>query len=450
MQSDDLITRYATAVPRYTSYPTAPHFGEAVDEQRYRAWLQDLPDQGALSLYVHIPFCDTLCWFCGCHTKMVRRYAPVETYLQSLLREIEMVGALTSGRCRVSQIHWGGGSPTILSPSDITRLAEHMRMAFGGDTDTEFAVEIDPRDFTEERLQALVGAGLTRASIGVQDFDEAVQRAINRRQTFEETSLVVQRLRTLGVASINIDLLYGLPHQTEATVAASLEQVLCLRPDRIALFGYAHVPWMKRHQDMIDTALLPDALARFRTMEQAAERLVEAGYVRIGLDHFARPQDSLALAAGAGHLRRNFQGYTVDGAQAILGLGASAIGELPQGYVQNIVTTAAYQRRVDAGRLATEKGIALGLDDRLRRDVIERLMCDLSFSKARTREKFGEAAEPVVAIAEALAATDEDALVVPTPDGFSVTERGRPFLRVIASAFDDYLPRGFGRHSLAL
>jgi oxygen-independent coproporphyrinogen-3 oxidase len=450
MQKNELIARYEAPVPRYTSYPTAPHFGDGITAANYRDWLTALPDQSRLSLYLHIPFCDTLCWFCGCHTKMVRRYAPVETYLHALLREIALVGEAVGSRGRVTQIHWGGGSPTILSAADITRLAEHLRMAFAIDTATEFAVEIDPRDFTEERLLALVRAGLTRASIGVQDFDETVQRAINRRQSFEETAMAVRRLRALGVASINIDLLYGLPHQTRESLAATLEQVLLLQPDRMALFGYAHVPWMKRHQAMIDTQELPDALARFETMEMAATRLIEAGYVRIGLDHFARPGDSLGMAAASRQLRRNFQGYTVDDAEAILGLGASAIGELPQGYVQNIVTTADYQRRIEAGRLATAKGIALGGEDRLRRDVIERLMCDLSFSKRRIREKFGEAAEPVVAIAEGLANGDRDGLVEPTQDGFAVTERGRPFLRVIAAAFDNYLQRGAGRHSSAL
>jgi oxygen-independent coproporphyrinogen-3 oxidase len=391
-----------------------------------------------------------LCWFCGCHTKMVRRYQPVEVYLQTLRREIALVGEAAAAPGRVTQIHWGGGSPTILSPADISRLAEQVQTAFAVDAQTEFAVEIDPRDFTEERLRALVGAGLTRASIGVQDFDETVQQAINRHQSFEETAMAVQRLRALGVASINIDLLYGLPHQSEATLGMTLDKVLVLQPDRLALFGYAHVPWMKRHQAMIDTASLPAALARFRTMEMASARLIEAGYVRIGLDHFARPGDRLAQSAARQTLRRNFQGYSVDDAQAILGLGASAIGELPQGYVQNIVPTADYQRRIGEGRLATAKGIALNLDDRLRRDVIERLMCDLAFSKRRVLAKFGAAAEPVVAIAERLAASDADALVEPTQDGFAVTERGRPFLRVIAAAFDNYLPGGAGRHSSAL
>lgn len=445
-----LIERYAAPVPRYTSYPTAPHFHPGIAAQSYRDWLSALPETARLSLYMHVPFCDTLCWFCGCHTKITRQYAPVEAYLHALTHEIDTIARLVPAEARVSHIHWGGGSPTMLHGPDILRLAEATRHAFSLADDCEFAVEIDPRGMDKARVDALAEAGLTRVSLGVQDFDPAVQQAINRIQTLDETRRVLDAFRDKGVRSLNIDAIYGLPGQTDAKLIATLEAVVALKPDRLAVFGYAHVPWMKKHQTMINEADLPDPVARFHQARLAADFLVDAGYCRIGLDHFALPHDVMAEAAVAGVLQRNFQGYTVDPADALLGLGASSIGKLPQGYVQNEGAIAEYQRRVAQGGLATTRGVALTRDDEVRNFVIERLMCDLALDRAVLANRFGADALGVIATIGEIIRDDRDALVSETATGFRVTERGRPFLRTIAARFDAYLVRQQARHSLAV
>jgi oxygen-independent coproporphyrinogen III oxidase len=445
------IVRLATPVPRYTSYPTAPHFSANISHPTYREWLHDLPPGSRVSLYVHIPFCDTLCWFCGCHTRMVRKYSPIQRYLDALEQEITAVAAHLPAHCSVTGVHWGGGSPTILTPEDIIRLNAAIHTAFPISRSCDFAVEIDPRGMDEARLDALAEAGMTRASIGVQDFDTEVQRAINRFQSFEETKAVAEGLRQRGVTSLNVDLLYGLPHQNVAVMLKSLEQVLTLRPDRLALFGYAHVPWMKKHQEMIPQEALPAMPERIECVERATARLVEAGYARIGLDHFALPTDSLALAAEYGTLRRNFQGYTTDDSNSLIGLGASAIGQFPQGFVQNETGGQAYERRVGENGLAVARGLGTSTEDRLRGAAIEALMCNLQLDLARLAADHGAAAAarlaPEVA---ALLAEEPPAWFEPTADGFRVTEAGRPFLRIIAARFDAYLARGTGRHSSAL
>ena len=449
--TDALILRHAAKpVPRYTSYPTAPHFHAGIDEATYATWLAALPDRASLSLYLHVPFCDTLCWFCGCHTKITRQYAPVAAYLQALMREIEAVAARVPASARVAHMHWGGGSPTILSAEDMRSLGAVLRGAFKAAADAEFAVEVDPRGLDDARIAALAAIGLSRVSIGVQDFDPLVQAAINREQSYAETARVVEAFRAAGVRSLNIDAIYGLPGQHEAQLLETLRQVTALDPDRIALFGYAHVPWMKRHQSMIREEALPGLVERHAQAETAAAFLVSQGFERIGIDHFARPGDPLADAARAGRLQRNFQGYTVDPADALIGLGASAIGRLPQGYVQNEAAIGQYRRRVETGGLATTRGIALSEEDRVRGHAIERLMCDLAFSAAALRRDFGSLADALAAPAGAIVAEDHDGLVTPTEDGFVVSERGRPFLRSIAARFDSYLAAQAARHSAAV
>jgi oxygen-independent coproporphyrinogen-3 oxidase len=449
--TEDMILRHAARpVPRYTSYPTAPHFHPGIDAATYASWLAALPDHASLSLYLHVPFCDTLCWFCGCHTRITRRYAPIEAYLGALTHELMAVAACAPPGARVTQLHWGGGSPTILSPTDIRALAEVLQHAFSFAPDAEFAVEVDPRGMDETRIRALAAGGLTRVSIGVQDFDPAVQAAINRHQGVEETRRVVDAFRAAGVPSLNIDAMYGLPEQHMPQLIATLQEVVRLDPDRIALFGYAHVPWMKRHQRLIRTERLPGVVERHAQAEAAAAFLVAEGFQRIGIDHFAKPSDPLAVAARTGRLRRNFQGYTVDPADALIGIGASAIGRLPQGYVQNDPAIGQYQRRVQSGRFATVRGIALSDDDRMRAEAIERLMCDLSFSHRALRQRFGAAADHLADQARAVLVDDHDALLVPTDDGFLVSERGRPFLRTIAARLDAYLAPDAVRHSVAV
>jgi oxygen-independent coproporphyrinogen III oxidase len=444
------IAKLARPVPRYTSYPTAPHFSGAVSNLTYREWLHALPSGTRLSLYVHIPFCDTLCWFCGCHTRMVRKYAPLRSYLAALEKEIEAVSTLMPKDCAVTHIHWGGGSPTMLLPEDIIRLNAAIHAAFPIARHCDFAIEIDPRGMDEARLDALAEAGMTRASIGVQDFDADVQRAINRFQSFDETRRVSEGLRQRGVASLNVDLLYGLPHQHMPAMLRSLEAVLTLKPDRIALFGYAHVPWMKKHQEMIPAEALPGMSERIESAECASERLVEAGYRRIGLDHFALEDDSLAIAEANGTLRRNFQGYTTDDSDCLIGLGASSIGQFPQGFVQNEVGGQAYERRVQESGLAIARGIETSAEDRMRSEAIEHLMCTRALDLARLRTRHGALVERLVPEIDMLFAEEDAAWLCRTAQGFTVEEAGRPFLRLIAARFDAYLAKGTGRHSTAM
>ncbi|NNG04476.1 MAG: oxygen-independent coproporphyrinogen III oxidase [Inquilinus sp.] len=445
-----LLEKYDRLVPRYTSYPTAPHFDGSVGADSYAAWLSDLPDGMPLSVYVHIPFCDTLCWFCGCHTKLVNRYEPVTAYLRLLEREIGLVRDRIGIGHAVRHMHWGGGSPTILHPNDILRLGGALAAALPMASDAEFAVEIDPRELPPAAIDALAEIGVNRASIGVQDIDETVQRAVNRVQPMAMTVAAAVGLRRAGIRAINLDLMYGLPHQTIDRVRATADFAIDLEPDRIALFGYAHVPEMKRHQRLIDAAALPDGTARLAQAEAVAERLVAAGYVPIGLDHFARPDDPLARAAAAGRLRRNFQGYTTDDSAALIGLGASAIGRLPQGYVQNAVPLHAYRDAMKAGRLATVRGRPIGAEDRLRGAVIERLMCNLRVDPARLCAEHG--ADPDTFAPEMAVLEDfvRDGVLDRTGGAITVREEARPLVRCVAAVFDGYLRQGETRHSRAV
>ncbi|CDI08468.1 MULTISPECIES: oxygen-independent coproporphyrinogen III oxidase [Agrobacterium] len=446
----DLLHKYSGAVPRYTSYPTAPHFHEGIDNTTYRGWLGALGHRNRLSLYVHIPYCDRLCWFCACHTKHTLKYEPIAIYLEALKQEIAAVGALVSPDAVVSAVHFGGGSPTMLDPQDMQDLMDCLRRHFTFGLAPEISVEMDPNDLDDSRYDALAAIGMSRASLGVQDFDDKVQKTINRIQSFEQTKSVVDAVRARGVHSVNCDILYGLPFQTCETLKTTVDQIVSLDPDRIALFGYAHVPWMKKHQSLIPEHALPDVAERYRQMTMAGEMLRQAGYSQIGIDHFARPTDTLSQAAEAGALRRNFQGYTTDTADALIGLGASSIGRLPQGYVQNMVATGEYQRMVGEGGLAAVKGIELSQDDHLRSHVIERLMCDFSIDLSDLQHRFGKVSHSVRDQAQQFAAGDRDGLVRLDADIFAVTEVGRPFVRNIAAIFDTYLGNGRGRHSVAV
>jgi oxygen-independent coproporphyrinogen III oxidase len=445
----ELVARYSAPVPRYTSYPTAPHFHAGITRSVYAGWLQALAPDATLSLYLHIPYCDRLCWFCGCHTKHTLRYEPVADYLVALNAEIDWVAEQLGGKGRVTAIHLGGGSPTLLTPADLLALKARLSDRFSIAPDAEISIEIDPNDLDDGRYDAMAEFGLTRASLGVQDFDPVVQKAINRLQSFEQTRGVVEAMRSRGVHSVNLDLLYGLPFQTEAGLARTIEAALSLDPDRAALFGYAHVPWMKPHQKMIPDDALPDQFARYAQAQLASGMLKAAGFVPVGFDHFAKPTDSLARAAASGRLRRNFQGYTDDAADALIGLGASAIGQLPQGYVQNITPTGEYQRAaLDAGG-ATARGIALTPADRLRARAISALLCTFALSRDDIRE-FGARGSSLFEEARAIALGDEDGLTAMEDGRFVVTELGRPFVRAIAARFDTYLAAGTARHSVAV
>ncbi len=444
----EIALKYAVPVPRYTSYPTAPHFHNGVDGTVYLDWLAALPAGASLSAYFHIPYCDTLCWFCGCHTKIVRRYEPIKSYLTLLERELELI--LPKVRGRLSHLHFGGGSPSLLKPDDVLRFGAVLREHVAFDPDGEFAIEIDPRETERAQIDAWAEIGLNRASLGLQDFNPMVQRAINRVQSFEETERVVDWLRDSGITGINFDLMYGLPHQSLDDVAQSIARALTLRPERVALFGYAHVPWMKKHQTLISEDALPDASARLAQSRLAASLLVDAGYLRIGLDHFVRADDSMAVAWRTGRLRRNFQGYTVDAADALFGFGASAIGALPQGYVQNHVPIGQYRRAVTAGEPAIAKGIALSADDRLRRAVIERLMCDLKVDIAAECRRAGSADQTLDGELVALEEMVDDGIVEVEGRNVTITEPGRELMRSVCAVFDEYLACREARHSIAV
>lgn len=437
----------AANVPRYTSYPTAPHFHPGVDGTVYDAWLADTPDDAPLSLYVHVPFCDTLCWFCGCHTSIVHRYEPVQSYCGLLLAEIELICAALGTERRVSHIHWGGGSPTLLRNTEITQLNGAIRKGFSVDVDAEFGVEIDPRGFDRQDAVVLKAAGLTRASIGVQDCDPGVQRAINRIQGPDQTRAAVIALREVGVESINLDLVYGLPLQTMKSWEATLDFAVSLAPDRLSVFGYAHVPSMKKHQALIHDADLPGVAARFALAQLAAEILDAHGYAAIGLDHYAKRDDALAQAARRGTLQRNFQGYTADDAGILLGLGASAIGSLPQGYVQNHVSVSDYRRDLERGVLPVSRGLELCADDRMRRAVIQALMCDLTVDLKQIavchEQDVSVFADSVAAIVPLQAA----GVVNITGSRIQIDRSCKPAVRLVCACFDRYLGAPGVRHS---
>jgi oxygen-independent coproporphyrinogen-3 oxidase len=448
--AETLVGKYDKRIPRYTSYPTAPHFHAGVGASDYRAWLWELSASEPLSLYLHVPFCDRLCWYCGCNTSVVQRRAPIVDYVDHLVQEIALVGTAIGKPLPVAAIHFGGGTPNILEPTDLDRIFEALRRISIFGADTEFAAEIDPRALTKEWVAAASRNGLTRASLGVQDLDQRVQQAINRAQPWSVTQRAVDALRKAGVASINLDLMYGLPHQTAETIRATIDRVLEIRPERIALFGYAHVPWMKANQKLIPDHALPDALERYRQQRAAAERLGRAGYVRVGLDHFARAEDSLAVALAKGTMRRNFQGYTTDRAQTLLGFGASAIGRLPAGYVQNAAKTPDWRAAIAAGRLPIVRGIVSSADDRVRGEIIERLMCDLAVDLDEVASRHHSLIQGFAAELYALAPMIADGLVVRDRSRLTMTEFGRPFTRAACAVFDRYLAASDHRHSRAI
>jgi oxygen-independent coproporphyrinogen III oxidase len=438
---------FDSRVPRYTSYPTAPNFTPAICAGFQAGCLAALDPGLPVSVYLHIPFCERLCWYCACHTQGIRSVAPVAAYVDALEAELALVARHLPPGLRMGRLHWGGGTPTILTPTLIHHLAAAIRAVLPPAERLDFSVEIDPTHVDRARIEALAAEGMTRASIGIQDFDPLVQRAIGRLQGFEATRRAVDDLRDCGVASLNADLVYGLPHQTEARLADTLERVLALAPDRLALFGYAHVPWAAKRQKLIDEAALPGDVDRFRLASLAAGRLAGAGYRRIGIDHFARPGDGLDVAAREGRLRRNFQGYTEDGCPTLIGLGASSISRFAEGYVQNASATPAWHRRIADGLLPGSRGHALTEEDRLRARAIEMLLCDFRLDFADLADRFGPASEGLRPAALDIARRFEG-LVTLSPEALAIHRDGIPLARIIASGFDAHLAAG-GRFSRA-
>jgi oxygen-independent coproporphyrinogen III oxidase len=437
-------------LPRYTSYPTAPHFSAAIGPDTYAEWLKAVPPNASASLYLHVPFCRKMCWYCGCHTSVVRREDPIVAYAAALRCEIDLVSRQIDRRLRVDHIHFGGGTPTIMAPESFVDLIGSIRHAFFVSPSAEIAVEIDPRRLAQEMIEALAFGGVNRASLGVQSFDPAVQRAINRVQSFAETAAATDGLRRAGITGINFDLLYGLPHQTVASCLDTVDQCVELRPNRFSVFGYAHVPAFKKHQRKIEEASLPDSLERHRQSEAIARALTRAGYVQIGLDHFALPGDSMAAALRDGTLRRNFQGYTTDASKLLLGFGASAIGHLPQGYVQNEVATRAYLQSIADGRWATVKGYGLTDDDRLRAEIIERIMCDFGADLEQICARHGSAPEAMLRSSPRLLDLISNGVVELDGASLAVTDHARFLVRSVAAAFDAHLDGSKQLHSRAV
>ncbi|MBT8408852.1 MAG: oxygen-independent coproporphyrinogen III oxidase [Alphaproteobacteria bacterium] len=447
----DVLKTYATrSVPRYTSYPTAPHFSDAIGADDYARWLAALEPADPVSLYLHVPFCRQLCWYCGCNMKLASREAPITRYAATLRQEIGLVAKHLPARMAISHLHWGGGTPTALAPDDLERAMDEVRALFDVTAGAELAIESDPRTLTAGMIERIGQLGFTRASFGVQEFDPKVQAAINRIQPPDMVAGAVDGLRRAGVAGINFDLIYGLPHQTVETLLETIRLCLAMRPDRIALFGYAHVPWMAKKQRLIDEAALPGPEERLAQARASAKALMDAGYVAIGLDHFARPGDCMAAAAMAGTLRRNFQGYTTDQAETLLGIGATSIGRTPSGHVQNIAETGAWARAVEAGRLPVAKGYALSRQDALRGHVIERLMCRGTVDLRKAASRFGAPPDWAHELQAQLDEMARDGLIVRDRGRITVTETGGPAVRVIASAFDEYLARNAARHAVAV
>ena len=439
MTEATLLRHGEARLPRYTSYPTAPNFASGVGAPQYADWLAGLAPDEPVSLYMHVPFCRSMCWYCGCHTTITARDAPIEAYLGSLHAELALVTGMAPAPLKVAALHFGGGTPTIMGPERFSRLMQALRRHVRFTPDAELAIEIDPRTLSRPMIAALAEGGITRASLGVQSFDPEVQQAINRMQSIAETEAAVTGLREAGIARINFDLIYGLPRQTVASCRKTVAAALALAPDRFAVFGYAHVPDFKKHQRLIDDAALPDGAERIAQALAIGEALVAAGYVPVGLDHFARPGDPLAEAAATGRLHRNFQGYTTDSCPTLIGLGASAIGQTRTGFVQNAVPIGRYQQAVAAGRLATARGYRLTTDDRLRAEIIERLMCDFSADIGAIAARHGADAAALLGgngrlqalVEEGVAEIDRGIVLVPV--------RHRFLVRAVAASFDAYL-----------
>ena len=434
-------------VPRYTSYPTAPHFTEKVDAEVAAMWLTETDPDKPLSLYFHIPFCKQLCWYCGCNTKATLKYEPVSQYLEYLKKEVSLVAQTMAGERHVNHIHFGGGSPSYIRADDFTDFMSHVHGLFKVSPEAEIAIEIDPRELTEDKIKAYKNAGVTRASLGVQDFHEDVQAAINRVQPLHHVYDGVKMLRKHGIAQINMDLLYGLPHQTGESVSRNIDIAAGLAPQRISLFGYAHVPWMKKHMRLIAVDFLPTSEERIAQFEIAQTTLRKKGYVQVGLDHFVRPDDPMAIALEQQSLKRNFQGYSTDTAPSLIGFGSSSISALHQGYYQNTTSVRDYSAALDSKKLPVIKGVALTEDDRIRRALIEHLMCYMRIDLGEfctqhgiNPERFAPALQQLAPLKKAGLVEIDDLLISTMPGAAQA-------VRLVCAAFDTYLEPQKGKHS---
>ncbi len=436
-------------VPRYTSFPTATQFDGSVDDAALRAWLAAHDGARPISLYVHVPYCRHLCWYCGCHTRAASRNEPLAAYADTVIAHLHQLAAWLGSRAPVKHLHFGGGTPSILVPEGFHRIMAAVDELFAVSPGAELAIELDPRTVTRSMAGELASAGINRVSLGVQTFDEIVQTAINRVQGYDRVAESVAAVRAAGIDAVSVDLMYGLPNQTAASVADTVDAVAGLAPDRLAVFGYAHVPWAKPHQRQLDAAALPGTQARLDQARTARERLQAAGYRAIGIDHFARPGDGLARAHAAGTLRRNFQGYTDDPCSWLLGAGASAISALPQGYAQASPHLRTYRHGVRDGGLGVHKGIAVGAEDACRRSVIATLMTYQAADLAACARAHGYAPELFADAWAALEPLERDGLVKRHGWRVTLAPDAWPWTRVVCSAFDPYFAPAHG-HSRAV
>jgi oxygen-independent coproporphyrinogen-3 oxidase len=447
----DLVKKYNVAGPRYTSYPPATKFTDSISWNELSARiLENNQSARDLSVYFHIPFCETLCWFCGCTTVITLNHDKGRDYVDYLGREVAKMKAGLNPARKVVQLHFGGGTPTFLKPDEIRRLGEIIRKHFTFSPDIEAGVEIDPRRLTREHLAALRDIGFNRASMGVQDFNPDVQQAIHRIQPRDMTQRAIDWLRELGFGSINLDLIYGLPHQTPHSFNETLDTVLEMKPDRLAVFSYAHVPWIKPSQKILEQKVLPAPETKLEVLKLVIEKLTANNqYVYIGMDHFAKPDDELTVAQRNKQLQRNFQGYSTRAGADIYSFGMSAISQIPDAYWQNEKELPKYQEAVDAGNVPLHRAYFLTDEDKIRRETIMRVMCDLSLDYATMSQKLGlDFASHFASELAALAPFESDGLVKRSASGFEVTDTGRLFIRNIAMCFDNTLaPVGERRHS---
>ncbi len=441
----DLIKKYDKPGPRYTSYPTAPHFNESFTHQNYLDEIiktnqgQSLPD---LSLYFHLPFCDTLCYFCGCNMIVTRNRGRIKRYIDDLKSEIDLITDHISHDRKTTQLHWGGGTPTHLNPDEITDLSSYIQDRFDFSAHVEAGCEIDPRGLTKEHLSALRNGGFNRISMGVQDFNEKVQQTVNRIQSEALTRQVVDWVRELGFNSINLDLMYGLPFQSAKTFEETVDTIIDLDPDRIALFNFAYVPWMKKHQKVIRPEDLPAPEEKLNIFKMSTQKLTQAGYVFIGMDHFAKPDDELTLALKEKKLYRNFQGYSTHAGADLYAMGITSISQFGRIYAQNIKKETPYHAALDKKILPTAKGYYLNEDDVLRRHVIMKLMCDFELDFASVEDEFNIDFETYFSwglnnLKEMMA----DNLISIENKTLKITQMGRLLIRNIAMNFDGYIER---------
>jgi oxygen-independent coproporphyrinogen-3 oxidase len=437
------------SVPRYTSYPTAPNFNDKINNDTYESWLKKLDKNKKISLYIHIPFCSSLCYFCGCHASVVNKYTAIENYVSLLLREIEILGKKLESKFNVSHIHFGGGTPSILKGAELWLIMQSIKKRFNILKDCKIAMEIDPRFFEQNLTIILNDCGFSRISIGVQDFSQDVQTLINRKQSFEITKETVNHLRENNISNINIDLIYGLPKQTTQTFTDTLEKINILRPDCISAFGYAHVPWMKKHQKLIKVKPL-DNEYRLKFYRLASHYFLSNGYVPFGIDHYAEVSSSIIRNLKNRKLQRNFQGYTEDDAEILIGIGASSISSLPNGYVQNITKIADYIKALKKNKLPISRGYSLKTEDKMYSIVIKELMCYLNVDLKQVAKKFSKNVDLFSPNIKKLKPFIDAGYIDFQNFVLLINPEARPLTRIMCSVFDQYFKPETNRYSFGI